>query len=203
MFVLGTVGFLLSCPPSLFDFGTIRPPLLQLPQTSSIEMKEWFALFYRNIQKNVCLVCVFWSFSRTLYQCTYWEVWTKNRWPFLSFSYAAQDSLNMPCKYLLGLIIKRSVTLALLYLYRGFNQKVPHRKLILNSLIVSQIFRNERDTSPFLVKSPIKKRMLSGPEKCTGWLLWGKKRFYGLISNGVLLVEHPVCILVPYEYNEI
>jgi hypothetical protein len=32
-FVLGTAGFLLSCPP-LFDFGTKRHPLLEFPQTA-------------------------------------------------------------------------------------------------------------------------------------------------------------------------
>jgi FOG: WD40 repeat len=31
MFVLGTAGFLLSCLPSLLDFGTIRPWQLQFP----------------------------------------------------------------------------------------------------------------------------------------------------------------------------
>jgi hypothetical protein len=36
-FVLGTAGFLLSCP-SLFDFGT-RPPLLQFPLTNLSGMK--------------------------------------------------------------------------------------------------------------------------------------------------------------------
>jgi hypothetical protein len=40
MFVLRTAGFLLSCASCLFDFGTIRPLLLQFPLSNPFLSKK-------------------------------------------------------------------------------------------------------------------------------------------------------------------
>lgn len=52
LFVLGTVGFLLFCPPFLFDLGTIRSLLLQFP-LSNCQICQRYSSTYWNKSNGV------------------------------------------------------------------------------------------------------------------------------------------------------